>query len=107
MPAVVIAFKYEVGHTVSWKSQGQGTVREKVGKIVALLPAHEDAEKVFPPVRGMTKGGQRKFDYSVSRVDRYLVAVPRPRTPLATKAEILDYYAPLASVVHKHGKRVD
>jgi hypothetical protein len=82
-----------VGTQVSWQSQANGTYVEKRGKIIAFVDA---SELVMLPPRVLRSHFKGEL---FSTRPRYLVAVPR-----GGKSKITDYYAPLASVIHRYNK---
>nr|WP_300842342.1 hypothetical protein [uncultured Acetatifactor sp.] len=80
----------KAGDKVKWKSQSQGSWVEKIGTVVADVPAGTNAKQYAPD---LAKKSHFKFD-DVSKVDRVLVAVPAGKD-----GKITHYYCPRRSVL--------
>lgn len=67
-----MAEKFEVGEFVQWQSQAQGSVKEKVGQIILIIPAGAD-----PFDRRGLAAWKWMFDGGAPRDhESYLVEVP-------------------------------
>lgn len=82
--------KMKAGDKVKWKSQSQGSWVEKIGTVVADVPAGTNAKQYAPD---LVKKSHFKFD-DVSKVDRVLVVVPAGKD-----GKITHYYCPRRSVL--------
>lgn len=82
--------KMKAGDKVKWKSQSQGSWVEKIGTVVADVPAGTNAKQYAPD---LAKKSHFKFD-DVSKVDRVLVVVPAGKD-----GKITHYYCPRRSVL--------
>lgn len=84
----------QVGDRVRWRSQSQGSWREKTGTVLAIVPAGHLIEEFWRPPKGTPPSRLRWFKdpYSMSAINhrqaRAVVEVPRPSGHGA------DYYAP-------------
>lgn len=82
---------FEAKQWVSWESQGRGGWKKKVGKVVAFVPANENADEYLP---ADVKPSHIKYDCSVSQYDRVLVAVQAGKF-----GQIFYYYCPKKSAL--------
>lgn len=82
MDAVIL----DVGAKVKWTSQSQGSVKEKIGTVYAVVEAGQNAKAHLPA--GLADS-QIKFDTRHVQHKRYIIEVPR-----GGKSDKVDYYCP-------------
>ncbi|WP_368272728.1 hypothetical protein [Enterocloster lavalensis] len=83
-----------VGDTVTWESQAQGSWTSKTGKVIAVVPPGESALGWVP---AGTKKSHVKFEVDVYlKWDRAVVAVPA-----GAYGGLTHYYAPRVSALEK------
>lgn len=87
--------KLKAGDTATWTSQAQGSFTEKIGEVVAVVPAYTDIRKHLPENFRVTC--RLMFDTLYAGHDRYLVKVPGGKTDKAKPK----FYAPNVSVVDR------
>lgn len=85
----------KVGDTVTWVSQAMGCEKEKVGIIIAMIPANHRAMQHIPK---SAKASHIKFDTDVSRYERVLVEVSAGKN-----GNIKHYYCPQKSALFRQG----
>lgn len=80
--------KFETGAAVRWTSQSQGSTKEKIGTVHAVVPA---GESPIDYLAERYSSAQIKFDKLISTTSyvRYLIAVPR-----GGRSVKVDYYCP-------------
>lgn len=83
-----------VGDMVTWTSQAMGIWKEKRGQIIAIVPAGESIEKVWPQAKEIPKA-RRKWADDISKNDRAIVEVPR------ASGRGCDYYAPRLAMLKR------
>ncbi|OXM84593.1 hypothetical protein [Paenibacillus rigui] len=79
----------QVGDKVKWSSQAQGSVKEKAGMVIAIVPGGQRASKYLPDGIEMKNKTYVKFDTEIAKHVRYIVEVPR-----GGKSVKFDYYCP-------------
>ncbi|MCM1057244.1 MAG: hypothetical protein NC517_06525 [Firmicutes bacterium] len=82
---------------VTWESQSGGSWTEKIGAVIAEIPAGESAIAYVPET---VKKSHIKFK-DVSEIDRVLVAVPAGKD-----GQIAHYYCPAKSVLIMQGNEL-
>lgn len=83
-----------VGDTVIWESQAQGSWTRKTGKVIAVVPAGESAFGWIPKA---AKKSHIKFEVDIyPKGDRAVVAVPA-----GAYGGLTHYYAPRLSVLER------
>lgn len=98
----------QIGDTVTWTSQAQGSVKEKTGIVLGFVGKGTKANVILN-VAGCKILGDRyhligRFSNpGIALVDRYLVAVER--VGKRGKTGTIDLYTPLASVIERQNGR--
>ncbi len=86
----------EVGKTVSWVSQSQGSQKRKTGKVVAIVKMKKSAYDLIPKT---AKKSHVKFSNNFDfHRERVLVAVPA-----GVNGDITHYYCPALTTLIMQG----
>jgi hypothetical protein len=87
------------GSTVTWTSSGRGVRRVKIGRVVAVLPAHARLSAVLK-AKGLNLPSSRVRGAETAAAVRYVLYVPRElKRPNGAKS--FDIYTPFARTVDK------
>lgn len=86
----------KTGDKVKWTSQSGGSWKEKIGEVIAEIPA---AESAMDHLYGVKKS-HIKFCKDFSVYDRVLVAVPAGKD-----GQITHYYCPAKSVLKNERRK--
>lgn len=82
----------KIGDTVTWESQTYRGNKKRTGKILAVVPAGQDVDKLVP----MDEPISHRNYTTVMKYDRALVAVPE-----GAHGGVTHYYAPRLSALRK------